>query len=430
MAFFDFFKTLFGLQRRRDVSRLDSHPGHPDQPALDVISETIDLSGGPLKEHHRRRALRDQRLLPKSRALTRAVGLKRRAVMDASEARRLFGATLRTRNRHLRDLLTDRDQLKRLGLPLWEDETSLAAALGISSRELRYFSIHRQREQQPHYVSFALPKRHGGERLIMAPKRRLKAIQRALCTALVNKLPVSEHAHAFRNSRNIKTGALAHVGKRFVLRLDLKDFFPSVTFARVRGLFIACGYSYPVASTLAVLTTEAIRQPIEHDGALFHVPVGPRFCVQGAPTSPALCNAILLRLDRRLAGLARQGGVTYTRYADDLTFSGDVERPAMDKLRAAAAKIIAAEGFVVNEAKTRLMGRGGRQSVTGVVVNQVLGLSRKERRRLRAAAHQLRQPAVTETPEGRRKLLWWRGKLAYLSMLNRTQADALAKRLD
>jgi hypothetical protein len=273
-----------------------------------------------------------------------------------------------------------------------------------------------------HYITFALPKRSGGQRLIQAPKSGLKAVQRKLLSLLVEKLPVSPHAHGFVKGRSVRTGAEGHVGKAVVLRLDLKDFFPTVSYARVRGLLIALGYGYPVAATLAVLMTESERQPVELDGKVYFVPVGPRVCVQGAPTSPALCNAIVLKMDRRLAGLARKHGFTYSRYADDLSFSGP-EVEAAEKLRGLAARIIQEEGFQVNAAKTRLQRRGGRQTVTGVTVNQVLGLSRKERRKLRAMIHQEgTQPASAETSAR------IDGKLAYLSMLNPKQAEALRAR--
>ncbi|MEI9866352.1 MAG: reverse transcriptase family protein [Limisphaerales bacterium] len=195
---------------------------------------------------------------------------------------------------------------------------------------------------------------------------------------------VPHHDLGLRRGRSIRTGAEPHVGKRFVLKLDLKDFFPTVTCARVRGLLIAYGYSYPVATTLAVVMTEAERQPVEVEGSVFHVPVGQRHCVQGAPTSPGICNALLLRLDHRLAGLAKKRGLVYTRYADDLTFSGEVDRTAAHKFRTLVNRIVFEEGFVIHPDKTRLMGQGNRQTVTGVVVNRTLGLSRQERRRLRA----------------------------------------------
>ena len=414
-------KSLFGIAPKRDVSRLAS-PIDGSSPALDVVEERVDTSGGPLKEHHRRRALRDKRLLPKAKSPTRVLGItKKKKVMSVEEGERLFGGTMRTRNRNLRDLLTDEEQLKRLALPIWKTEEEVAKAVGISLKELWFFAIHRERERQPHYITFAIPKRSGGKRLIMAPKRRLKFIQRKLLALLVDKLPVSEHAHAFRRGRNIRAGAEPHVSKAAVLKLDLKDFFPSVTATRVRGLLIACGYSFPVATTLAVLMTEAERQPVEVEGEIFYVPVGPRHCVQGAPTSPGLCNALVLKLDRRLAGLARKRGLIYTRYADDLTFSGDLTQEQASATRIVIARIVEEEGFKLNIEKTRLMGRGARQSVTGVVVNQVLGLSRQERRRLRAAAHRLQTKPDADATE-RRKL---EGKLAYLAMLNPAQADKI-----
>jgi len=418
-------KSIFGGSRKRDISRLSTSATGQGLEGSDAVEECVSAAGGPLKEHHRRRALRDKRLLPKFKSPARQLGFtKKKKVMSVTEAERLFGGTMRTRNRNLRDLLTDEDQLKRHGLPLWQTEEDLGRALGISLKELWFFAIHRERERQPHYITFAIPKRSGGKRLIMAPKRRLKLIQRRLLELLVEKLPVSEHAHAFRRGRSIRTGAEPHVGRQFVLKLDLKDFFPSVTVGRVRGMLIAYGYSFPVATTLAVLMTEAERQPVAVGTEVFHVPVGLRHCVQGAPTSPGICNALLLRMDRRIAGLARKHQVAYTRYADDLTFSGDLPREAAHKIRQLVTRIVQEEGFTVNVAKTKLMGQGTRQTVTGVVVNKVLGLSRQERRRLRAAQHQLSKLAVEEQAEKRQ---WLGGKLAYLSMLNPQQAERLTQ---
>ena len=423
MSLGDWIRSLFGGAPKRDISRLapaESDTGEAAGPA----QERVDVSGGPLKEHHRRRALRDKRLLPKVKSPARQLGLtKRKPVLELAEAHRLFGATMRSINRNLRDLLADEDQLQRYGLPVWKTEADLAQALGISLRELWFFAIHRERERQPHYVTFSIPKRSGGKRLIMAPKRRLKAIQRKLLALLVEKLPVSDQAHAFRRGRSIRTGAEPHVGKRFVLKLDLKDFFPTVTVARVRGLLIAYGYGFPVATSLAVLMTEAERQPVEVDGQVFHVPVGPRHCVQGAPTSPGLCNALLLRLDHRLAGFSKKRGLHYTRYADDLSFSGDLDRNAAGKFCSVVERIVSEEGFVINGDKTRWMGQGGRQTVTGVVVNRALGLSRQERRRLRAMGHRMR--SRKEIPAGFQAK--FQGKVAYLSMLNSQQAEPLRK---
>ncbi len=213
--------------------------------------------------------------------------------MSFDVAKRLFAGTMRTRYRELRDLATDEEQLARYGLPLWRTEDNVAAALGITVKQLRFFSTHREKELTPHYVTFAVRKRSGGDH---HGARRLKALQRRMLALLVEKLPVSEHAHGFRRARSVRSNAEPHVGKAVVVHLDIKDFFPSVTFARVRGMLIALGYSYPVAATLAAFMTESARQPVDVDGQLYHVPVSQRHCVQGAPTSPALCNSLLLRL--------------------------------------------------------------------------------------------------------------------------------------
>lgn len=320
-------------------------------------------------------------------------------------------------------LAADVAQLERFDLPVWRDEAGLAQALGVGVPTLRFFSQHRHTERYLHYVQFDVPKRAGGTRTILAPRRRLKALQRAVLRELVDRLPVSDHAHGFRRGRSIASGAALHVGKKVVVSLDLQDFFPSVTFPRVRGFFIAMGYGYVVAATLAALVTEAPRQVVEAKGERFYVPVGPRHCPQGAPTSPGLCNAIAMRLDRRLAGLAGAMGFTYTRYADDLTFSGD-DRARVGQLIRMVRRIVEAEGFRLREEKTCVAVAGRRQRVTGVTVNDVAGLSRKERRRLRAMAHQLRVAADEgRDVEGQRKLL--AGKLAYLAMLNEDQARAI-----
>ncbi|HZZ80698.1 MAG TPA: reverse transcriptase family protein [Gemmataceae bacterium] len=401
----------------RDVAGMMDHAVGSD---VATREEVVDTSGKPLKPGHRRRALRDKRLLPKPKPTGSFWGRKKPKVMDEEEADRLFSETLRTRDRNIRDLVADEDQLQRLGLPVWTSEADVASALGLSIKQLRHFSIHRQRDAVSHYVIFAIRKRSGGQRLIHAPKKRLKAIQRSLHEQLVSKLPVSPYAHGFRSGHSVATNAAPHVGKAVVIKLDIADCFPTIHLGRVRGLLIAYGYSYPVAQTLAVLMTEPPRQPVELDGKIYPVPVGSRFCVQGAPTSPGLCNAILRRLDHRLAGLARKHEFGYTRYADDLTFSGDA-RSKIKLLITIAARIAHEEGLPLNRKKTRVLRAGQRQSVTGVVVNQSLGLSRQERRRIRAALH---QQSKTSDPLKARQL---RGKIAYVRMLNPAQAEGLEK---
>jgi RNA-directed DNA polymerase len=401
----------------RDISRLDRDD---DDDASAELTERIDLSGAPLKEHHLRRGWRDKRLLPKRKRGWDEP--KPPKVMSIDEATRLFAGTLRTRNRHIRDLTIDAEQLERYGLPVWRTEADVAAALGISEKKLRHYAIHRQRERVSHYVSFAIPKRSGGERVIMAPKTELKALQRQLNTLLVSKLPVSECAHGFRPGRSIATNAAPHAGKPVVLKLDIQDFFPSLHVGRVRGLLISLGYAYPVAAGLAALMTESERQPVVVDGERFHVPIGSRHAVQGAPTSPGLANALALRLDRRLDGLAKAHGFVYTRYADDLAFSGDDVEKARQLIKRAES-IVRGEGFRLNRDKTRVMTQASGQRIAGVTVNAAPGWSRKQRRLLRAEMHRAHTTGTTDPS------LWQRlrGKLAFVRMLNSAQAERLEK---
>jgi hypothetical protein len=408
------YRYFQGRRPRRDVGRMLDVD---DADASAATTEFVDTSGAPLKEGHLRRAWRDPRLLPKARTLGKPA---RQMSMD--EATRLFTGTLRTRDRRLRDLATDEEQLRRYDLPLWKTEADVAAALGIGEKTLRHYAIHRQRERVRHYVTFAIPKRNGGERLILAPKQRLKALQRKLNELLVAKLPVHEAAHGFRPGRSIATNAAPHVGKAVVVKMDLQDFFPSLHVGRVRGLLVALGYAYPVAAGLATLMTESERQPVMVEGETFHVPVGSRHTVQGAPTSPGLANAIALKLDRRLTGLALAHGFVYTRYADDLAFSGPDATVARVLLKRAES-IVRDEGFRVNHAKTRVMTQANAQRIAGVTVNVAAGWSRARRRLLRAELHRAKQADSADAG------LWQRlrGKLAFVRMLNAAQGERMGR---
>ena len=414
--FFSWIWRLFFAPKK--LERRTTRHGEGD---LDQTHEVVDLSGKPLKPGHLRRGLHDERLLPKPDR--KNPWEKPPKVMEAEEAGRLFAPTLRTKNRRIRTLGPDPEQLERHDLPLWETEADVANALGVTVGKLRHFSIHRARERAPHYVTFAVPKRSGGERLISAPKRELKALQRKLLVELIDRLPVHEAAHGFRRERSVKTAAEPHVRRRVVVRMDLVDFFGTVTFPRVRGYLIAMGYGYPVATALAVVMTEAPRQPVEVGDDIFHVPVGPRSCVQGAPTSPAMCNAIVHKLDARLSGLAKALGFAYTRYADDLTFSSD-HPERVGKLLRAVSEVVRDEGFAINRDKTRIMRAAGHQTVCGVTVNETLGLSRKTRRRLRAMIHAEQKRRASGGGDDAQAAII-DGWLAYLSMLNPAQAEPL-----
>ncbi len=326
---------------------------------------------------------------------------------------------------------TNVDQLSRYELPVLRSETELAAWLGISLTRLRWYSHDRPAERTWHYMRYAVPKRGGqGMRVILAPKPELKALQRKVLSGIVAKVPVAGTTHGFVAGRSTLTNARQHAGKAVVLKLDLQDFFPSVTFRRVRGLFTALGYSFAVASTLALLCTEYDRQPFLRNSEQYFISVGPRHLVQGAPTSPGLANLVAWRLDRRLAGLARKRGFVYTRYADDLTFSGDDVEVAVH-LGAAARRIIADEQFTVNAGKTRLLRRGGRQTVTGLVVNERPATPRELRRRLRAILHNAAQGGLHgQNRDGHDDYTaYLSGLIAYVGSANPRHGEVLSRQL-
>jgi retron-type reverse transcriptase len=293
-------------------------------------------------------------------------------------------------------------------LPPLDTPGQLAEALGLTVAQLRWLAYHREAATRIHYRRFVIPKRDGTARPIWAPLSKLKAAQRWILHNVVERMLVHGAAHGFLAGRSIITNAAMHGESRTVLKMDIKGFFPTVTFRRVKGLFRKAGYREQVATLLAMICTEAPREIVQDpvDGKTYYVALGPRCLPQGAPTSPAITNAVCLRLDRRLAGAAKKLGWRYTRYADDMTFSLPDDHkgePNLGTLMGLVRKVVEEEGFAVNPDKTRVARSGGRQTVTGLVVNGGQGprVPRALRRQIRAAVHNLKNgkpPKEGDTP--------------------------------
>ncbi len=245
----------------------------------------------------------------------------------------------------------------------------------ITSRQLSYFSTSfgEKDKKRKRYTVFYIKKKSGTYREIKAPVWKLKLIQRAVAIILQSVYTVQEQAYGFVPGRSIVDNARQHAGASFILNIDLKDFFPSVYFKRVQKVlelppFHLSGEKEPLAFMIANLCSE--------DGVL----------PQGAPTSPLLTNIICQRLDRRLQEFASVYKTTYTRYADDITFSSNdfvFTKRFKDKLE----KILADERFTINQAKTRLQGKGYRQEVTGLTVNEKVNVNRWFLRSYRTMLH-------------------------------------------
>ena len=258
-------------------------------------------------------------------------------------------------------------------------------------------------------------------------------MQRWITREVTEHLPVHGAAHGFLAGRSIATNARPHAGARVVVKMDIKDFYPTVTYRRVKGLLRHAGLSEQLASLMALLATESPREVVQTHGKTYYVATGPRSLPQGAPTSPSITNALCMRLDARLSGLARALGCRYTRYADDLTFSWPRGTATeIGALLHATRAIVAAEGFTVHPKKTRVMRSGARQSVTGLVVNTAPAgrpagrVARTRVRELRAAIknRELGRPGKGETLEH------LKGLAAFVMMTDRDKGTALMTRVD
>jgi retron-type reverse transcriptase len=318
------------------------------------------------------------------------------------------------------------------GLPALATPAAVASAMGVSTGELRFLAYARPMSRVSHYKRFEITKKSGGKRVISAPMPRLKYAQYWLLDAVLSKLPLHPAAHGFVPGRSILTNARPHVGRDVVANMDLRDFFPTLDDRRVKGLFESLGYGEDVAQVLALIATEPVTDEIEIDGRVTHLARSPRRRLpQGAPCSPAITNLICRRLDARLAGLAAKLGFAYTRYADDLTFSASGEdAKKVGALLRAAQEIVRAEGFEPHPDKTRVMRRGARQEVTGLVVNDRLGAPREAVRRARAALHRAERQGVAglKFGSGRDALAGLVGFAQFVAMIDPRQGASLVAR--
>lgn len=293
--------------------------------------------------------------------------------------------------------------LESLPLPRWDTHADLAAWLDVPPERLDWLvgRAHDFRETQAdrppsaHYHPLLKAKRSGGLRLIEIPKPELKQVQQKVLAGLLDAIPAHENAHGFVRGRSAISHAREHAGHAVVIAFDLRDFFNSIGVARVRTLWRTLGYAEGVAEALARLTTTrtplAVRERLLEDGGIDFLAakrLASRHLPQGAPTSPALANLCAFGLDLRLDGLAWRFGAHYSRYADDIVFSGPRELAARSRaLHAWVDAIVQAEGFTLHPAKTRRMAAHRRQQVTGIVVNERPNLARDAYDRLRARLH-------------------------------------------
>jgi len=332
----------------------------------------------------------------------------------------------------LADRRSNVEKLAHAGLPVLSTPGDIATALGIAIPRLRWLAYHAEASAVSHYVQFVVPKKSGGERTLSAPHQQMALAQRWILEHILAKLPAQDAAHGFVKGRSILSNARPHVASAVVVNCDLTDFFPSITVHRVIGLFRQLGYSPASATILALLVSECPRRKVLYNGKPWHVATGPRGLPQGACTSPAISNLIARRMDARLSGIAKKLGWTYTRYADDLTFSSAQASDRIGYLLARVRHITGDEGFAVNEKKTRVLKQAARQSVTGVVVNSQPAVSRRTRRRLRAIVHNAGKTGLNAQNRSQRPDFrsWLRGMIGFVGMVHPGHAIRLRERLN
>jgi retron-type reverse transcriptase len=303
------------------------------------------------------------------------------------------------------------------GLPALQNRADLMEFFHLTEKELLWLLDARAPDPQlrhsRHYIHREIPKKRGGMRVLLVPKAKLKAVQQVINERILGHVRPHAAAHGFCAGRSIVTNARVHQKKEVVLTIDLRDFFPTIGYPRVAGMFGWMGYPERVARDLALLCTTIVPNTTR------------RRLPQGAPTSPAISNLVAINLDKRLSAYAASLGFQYTRYADDLCFSGP--RRGVYRLLRFAKRIIRNERFRVNPEKIRIQRPSQRQSVTGIVVNQDLAVPREERRRLRAILHQARKTGLEK--QNRRQHPHFKeylfGKWGFVNMVNPRQAEKL-----
>jgi RNA-directed DNA polymerase len=293
-----------------------------------------------------------------------------------------FKAALRSIGDYDKEYELEIERLTKLGLPPIPSPTALALILGISPKLLTAMALF----PRNYYRQFQISKARGGKRTILAPKTYLKTIQKYILRHILETQKLPPHVTGFVRNRSVAQNARIHQKARYLLNVDLKDFFGSVRPAKVANIFRQIGFSYSMPDILSKLCTHNKSLP------------------QGAPTSPYLANLVFLRADAAIKRLCDKLKIKYSRYADDLTFSRSKRFPKDFEERIGA--ISQRYNFALNHKKTRFSKPGQAKFVTGFVVNEKVQPPRNTRKKIRAMFHQ-----AWRNPQGmvqkRHVLLGW-----------------------
>jgi len=294
---------------------------------------------------------------------------------------------------------TDSVKLNMTGLPVIQNIDDFSAITHISKYTIYQLSIHSDK----YYKTYTVPKPSGKLRTICQPSKKLKGLQSWILVNILNKLKVSVSCKGFEKGSSTVDNALPHSGANTILTLDLMDFFSTIKRKQVYSIFKTIGYNKTIATILTNICT--------YQGVL----------PQGSPCSPKLANLSAWTLDLRIQGYVGKRGINYTRYADDMSFSG-LSPAKVVKILPMITTIIQDEKFKVNPSKTRVAGAARAKTVTGLIItNEGIGIGKNKYKNLRSKIHHLTLPAEQTNT----KLLYEVG--GWLSYLNSVDKKRLAK---
>ena len=261
------------------------------------------------------------------------------------------------------------ERLIQNNLPVIFDREHLALLLGIDCKYLNKLMLF----SNMFYKKYKIKKKNGGYREISIPNVRLRYVQRWILDNILYKIQLYDNITGFVPGKSIINNAIKHVNKSVVLATDIKDFFPSVKFERIFNIFYYYGYTKEVSYCLARICTLDDCLP------------------QGAPTSPYLANISCKKMDKRIMSLCKTINANFTRYADDITISGD--KNIIEYLDL-IIRIVEEEGFLINSKKTRVMYKNRKQMITGLIVNEKINVPKEKIKYLRQQIYYIKKFGV------------------------------------
>lgn len=303
--------------------------------------------------------------------------------------------------------------LQTQNLPVIFDRFQLSLYLNISEGFLKNITLNNNIDKQ--YNEFTIPKRNGGDRIITAPKEKLKSIQVWIYGNILSKIQISCAAKAYVKGKSIVDNAKFHLRKNNLLKIDFEDFFPSIGFEKIYSVFLNAGYTKGVSYLLAKLCSYK------------------NVLAQGAPTSPSISNICCKLLDKRLLRYCQYNSMCYTRYADDISISSNnfFKKSNLETI----AKIIKEEGYIVNKNKTKLLPKNSRHLITGVITNTKLNVLKKIRLKLRQEIYFCKKFGVNNHLSNQGKIYSFYkehlyGMAYYILMINKSLGLKFINQLD